>query len=153
MNSIRHQFPSWVMSSPWERSEWTHRRFLLEQSGRFPHHKHVLCFLGFVNFYCKFLRNLGSIATLLHAVRSNKTKYLWTPQADHAFQQLKECFTSVPVLFLPDPNLQIVVVVDASETGVGAVPLQRGVPLMASCFSVKETHQRKDIMTLATENY
>ncbi|KAI3368103.1 hypothetical protein L3Q82_007804 [Scortum barcoo] len=49
----------------------------------------------------------------------------WGPEADEAFQQLKRLFTTAPVLTTPDPKLQFIVEVDASNEGVGAVLSQR----------------------------
>lgn len=46
-------------------------------------------------------------------------------QLEKTFQTLKELFTSAPVLTLPDPRLQFMVEVDASDVGVGAVLSQR----------------------------
>ncbi|KAK3510624.1 hypothetical protein QTP70_011878 [Hemibagrus guttatus] len=46
-------------------------------------------------------------------------------QARAAFQQLKECFTSAPILRHPDPDLPFVVEVDTSSSGLGAVLSQR----------------------------
>ena len=87
--------------------------------------KQVQRFLGFANFYRKFIRNFSSVAAPLHALTSAKSRFQWTPQADHSFKKLRKLFTSAPVLMQPDPQLQFVVEVDASEVGVGAVLSQR----------------------------
>ncbi|KAK3570811.1 hypothetical protein QTP86_027631 [Hemibagrus guttatus] len=42
-----------------------------------------------------------------------------------AFQQLKDCFTTAPILWHPDPDLPFVVEVNASSSGPGAVLSQR----------------------------
>lgn len=42
-----------------------------------------------------------------------------------AFQRLKEAFTSVPILKLPDPKKPFLVEVDASKVGIEAVLSQR----------------------------
>ncbi|KAK3530815.1 hypothetical protein QTP70_002849 [Hemibagrus guttatus] len=42
-------------------------------------------------------------------------------QARAAIQQLKDCFTTAPILRHPDPDLPFVVEVDASSSGLGAV--------------------------------
>lgn len=42
-------------------------------------------------------------------------------EAAAAFSKLKGLLTSAPILIQPDPPLQFVVQVDASDTGVGAV--------------------------------
>ena len=83
--------------------------------------KEVQRFLGFANFYRRFIRNFSLVATPLHALTSEKTPFSWSPQAETAFQHLKNIFTSAPVLTLPDPERQFVVEVDASDLGAGAV--------------------------------
>ncbi|KAK3545988.1 hypothetical protein QTP70_018944 [Hemibagrus guttatus] len=52
-------------------------------------------------------------------------KLTWTDPARSAFQQLKNCFTTAPILRHPDPDLPFVVEVDASSSGLGAVLSQR----------------------------
>ncbi|KAI3357228.1 hypothetical protein L3Q82_015689 [Scortum barcoo] len=49
----------------------------------------------------------------------------WGPRAEEAFQRLKRMSTTAPVLTMPDPQLQFIVEVDASNEGVGAVLSQR----------------------------
>ncbi|KAK3536645.1 hypothetical protein QTP86_015446 [Hemibagrus guttatus] len=78
-------------------------------------------FLGFANFYRRFIRNYSSVAGPLTSLLRGKPKQLaWTDQARAAFQQLKDCFTTAPILRHPDPDLPFVVEVDASS-GLGAV--------------------------------
>lgn len=66
-------------------------------------------FIGFANFYRRFIKNFSSIASPLQALTSSKTWFCWREQADKAFTELKGRFTSAPVLILPDPKLQFVV--------------------------------------------
>ncbi|KAK3517705.1 hypothetical protein QTP70_015707, partial [Hemibagrus guttatus] len=67
-------------------------------------------FLGFANFYRRFIRNYSSVAGPLTSLLRGKPKKLtWTDQARAAFQQLKDCFTSAPILRHPDPDLPFVV--------------------------------------------
>ncbi|KAK3533738.1 hypothetical protein QTP70_025055 [Hemibagrus guttatus] len=83
-------------------------------------------FLGFANFYRRFIRNYSSVAGPLTSLLRGKPKRLvWTDQAQAAFQQLKDCFTTASILRHPDPDLQFVVEVDASSSGLGAVLSQR----------------------------
>ncbi|KAK3565138.1 hypothetical protein QTP86_000246 [Hemibagrus guttatus] len=82
--------------------------------------------LGFANFYRRFIRNYSSVAGPLTSLLRGKPKRLaWTDQARAAFQQLKDCFTTAPILRHPDPDLPFVVEVDASSSGLGAVLSQR----------------------------
>lgn len=78
-------------------------------------------FLGFANFYRKFIRSFSTVAAPLHDLTSVKMPFQWSPAADRAFSHLKQSFSSAPVLVLPDPLRQFVVEVDASDVGVGAV--------------------------------
>ncbi|KAK7926171.1 hypothetical protein WMY93_008481 [Mugilogobius chulae] len=87
--------------------------------------KQLQRFLGFANFYRRFIRNFSMIAAPLHALTSAKSKFQWNPQAQQAFQRLKTCFTTAPILAMPDTTRQFIVEVDASEVGVGGVLSQR----------------------------
>uniref|UniRef100_A0A8C1MYK4 Gypsy retrotransposon integrase-like protein 1 n=1 Tax=Cyprinus carpio TaxID=7962 RepID=A0A8C1MYK4_CYPCA len=78
-------------------------------------------FLGFANFYRRFIRNFGQVAAPLTALTSTKVNFCWSADAQAAFNELKRRFTSAPILVTPDPSRQFVVEVDASEVGVGAV--------------------------------
>ncbi|KAK3535368.1 hypothetical protein QTP70_010217 [Hemibagrus guttatus] len=83
-------------------------------------------FLGFANFYRRFIRNYSSVVGPLTSLLRGKPKKLsWTDQAHIAFLQLKERFTTAPILRHPDPELPFVVEVDASCSGLGAVLSQR----------------------------
>ncbi len=86
--------------------------------------KEVQRFLGFANFYRKFIRNFSTVAAPLHALTSSKVTFSWTPPADAAFQRLKQSFSSAPILTLPDPSRQFLVEVDASDTWIGVVLFQ-----------------------------
>ena len=78
-------------------------------------------FLGFANFYRRFIRNYSSIAAPLNRLTSTKVKFSWGQEAEDAFRGLKGRFTSAPILVHPDPERQFIVEVDASNTGVGAI--------------------------------
>ncbi|KAK3514054.1 hypothetical protein QTP70_002754 [Hemibagrus guttatus] len=84
--------------------------------------KELQHFLGFANFYRRFIRNYSSVAGPLTSLLKGKPRRLaWTDQAQAAFQRLKECFTMAPILRHPDPDLPFVVEVDASNSGIGAM--------------------------------
>ncbi|KAK3550597.1 hypothetical protein QTP70_000680 [Hemibagrus guttatus] len=88
--------------------------------------KELQRFLGFANFYRRFIKGYSSVTSPLTNLLRNKPKALvWTPAATHAFQTLKQAFTTTPLLVHPDPELPFIVEVDASTTGVGAVLAQQ----------------------------
>ncbi|XP_053575677.1 uncharacterized protein LOC128664910 [Bombina bombina] len=82
-------------------------------------------FLGFTNFYRKFINHFSSIVQPLTQL-TGKQKYLWDSKTEQAFQQLKKEFTTAPVLRLPDPELPYTLEVDASNVGIGAILSQPG---------------------------
>ncbi|KAK3575625.1 hypothetical protein QTP86_031586 [Hemibagrus guttatus] len=83
-------------------------------------------FLGFANFYRRFIRNYSSVAGPLTSLLRGKPKRLaWMDQARMAFQQLKNCFTTAPILRHPDPDLPFVVEVDAFSSRLRVVLSQK----------------------------
>ena len=66
--------------------------------------KQVQSFLGFGNFYQKFIRKYADIARPLNDLLKKDQPFIWTAKTESAFQTLKKCFTEEPVLMMPDPN-------------------------------------------------
>ena len=87
--------------------------------------KELQRFLGFANFYRRFIQNYSKVAAPLTRLTSSKLSFSWSPEAEKAFLQLKGLFTSAPVLSQPDSSKQFIVEVDASDTVVGAILSQR----------------------------
>uniref|UniRef100_A0A8C5QSG8 Gypsy retrotransposon integrase-like protein 1 n=1 Tax=Leptobrachium leishanense TaxID=445787 RepID=A0A8C5QSG8_9ANUR len=87
--------------------------------------KGVQSFIGFCNFYRKFIRGFSTIIRPLTRLTRQDIKFIWTEDAQKAFHKLKNMFTQAPILTLPDPTYPYVLEVDASEFAVGAVLSQR----------------------------
>lgn len=64
--------------------------------------KEVQAFLGFANFYRRFISDYSKIALPLTALTRKNQSFNWTPQADSAFQELRSRFIQAPVLLHPD---------------------------------------------------
>ncbi|KAI2661215.1 Transposon Tf2-9 polyprotein [Labeo rohita] len=92
--------------------------------------KELQGFLGFSNFYRRFIRNFSSVASpLTSMIKKGDTRLSWSPIATQAFEELRRRFTTAPILHHPDPSRPFLVEVNASSTGVGAVLSQRqGLP-------------------------
>lgn len=86
-------------------------------------------FLGMINYYGRFIRNLRTILTPLHTLlQKNEGKevpFLWTSACDKAFLIAKKAFMSNEVLAFYNPKLPLIVACDASSYGVGAVLSQK----------------------------
>ncbi|KAK2905716.1 hypothetical protein Q8A73_009659 [Channa argus] len=87
--------------------------------------KQLQRFLGFTNFYRRFIKNYSTVAAPLTKLTSPVAPFHWTEKAEGAFTRLNELFTSPPILSQPDTSRQFIVEVDASEIGVGAVLSER----------------------------
>lgn len=83
--------------------------------------KGVRSFLGFANFYRRFIKNFSKVVSPLTDLTRKERNFQWTPQADKAFQQLKELFTTAPILMQFDPDRETVLEADSSGWAVGGV--------------------------------
>ena len=86
--------------------------------------KELQSFLGLCNYYRRFIQDYSKIATPLTNLTHKDTPFTWTTQTCEAFNRLKTCMISAPVLCIPDPALPFTVTTDASNYAVGAVLCQ-----------------------------
>lgn len=83
-------------------------------------------FLGFANFYRRFIRGFNTIAApLTTMLRRGGSCLPRSTAATNSFKLLKERFTTAPILHYTDPEQEFTVEIDASSTGIGAVLSQR----------------------------
>ena len=87
-----------------------------------PMSKKGLCrFLGFLNFYCCFIKNFAQIAHPLNVLTSIKRDFVWDDDTQAAFVQLKQALTAAPALAMPTDFDPYHVETDVSSFGIGAV--------------------------------
>lgn len=82
-------------------------------------------FLGMAGWYHRFVPNFSQIAEPLNALKKKGARFLWSPACQTAFETLKEHLVNPPVLGHPNFHSPFVVYTDASETGLGAVLVQK----------------------------
>src|SRR3984957_9838345 len=83
--------------------------------------KEVRSFLGFANFYRRFIKNYSDIAKPLIDLTRKDTAFNWTKEADSSFKLFKELFTTAPVLMHFDPDKETVVEADSSGYCIGGL--------------------------------
>uniref|UniRef100_A0A3P9LR23 Gypsy retrotransposon integrase-like protein 1 n=1 Tax=Oryzias latipes TaxID=8090 RepID=A0A3P9LR23_ORYLA len=88
--------------------------------------KEIRSFLGLAGWYRRFVPDFATIAAPLTALtaKGQKNPLCWTEECERAFNALKACLCSTPVLRSPDFNRRFLVQVDASAVGLGAVLVQ-----------------------------
>ena len=93
--------------------------------------KDVQAFLGFANFYRRFVHDYSKIAAPLTQLTKDSQKefvFPWDTQGPEqlAFNTLKRAFTTAPVLAHFDPDKETWLETDASDYVVAAILSQRG---------------------------
>uniref|UniRef100_A0AAV2LVS7 ribonuclease H n=2 Tax=Knipowitschia caucasica TaxID=637954 RepID=A0AAV2LVS7_KNICA len=78
-------------------------------------------FLGFINYYHRFMPNLSTVLHPLNELLQAERKWKWTKECEQAFQEVKRLVTSETVLTHYDPSLPVKLACDASPYGIGAV--------------------------------
>jgi hypothetical protein len=62
----------------------------------------VRSFLGLANFYCRFIEGYAQVARPLNDLTKKDTPFAWKEAQQTAFDTLKNCFTTAPILAYPD---------------------------------------------------
>ena len=83
--------------------------------------KQVQSFIGFANFYHRFIVNFSETVTPLTCLTQKDTKFSWGPERQQAFDTLKLTFTQAPVLTHFDPANPIIMEMDASDYTIAAI--------------------------------
>jgi reverse transcriptase-like protein/integrase-like protein/aspartyl protease/chromodomain-containing protein len=88
-------------------------------------------FLGFVSYYRKFIQNhseivapISDLTKTVNGINSGCGKFIWTLEAQTAFEKMKTALCSAPVLVLPDMEKPYVINTDASGFALGACLMQ-----------------------------
>jgi hypothetical protein len=83
--------------------------------------KEIQKFLGFCNFYRRFVRNYSHMARPLFNLTRKESLWVWTDDCETAFCGLQVTLTTSPVLILPDYDKPFTLVTDASDFATGAI--------------------------------
>lgn len=103
-------------------------------------------FIGFAQFYKRFIKDFAPIAAPLTDLTKGigiKTRpIIWTNECQNSFDRLKQLLSSSPVLQVVDMNKPFHIEVDVSDRGCDAVLLQPAddplLPWHPICFESKK---------------
>ena len=118
--------------------------------------KDMRSFMGFINFYRRFVPNLAGMCAGLNETVKNTcpNKICWTEELNGMFQDVKESFRKNVVLDIPKKDYPFVLQTDACDEGLGAVLLQNveGFDRPIYFISRKLTVREKKYSTIEKEN-
>jgi len=83
--------------------------------------RQLRAFLGLANYYRRFVPNFSAKAKPLTQLTSEKKPFHFGTEERHAFTTLKHALTTTPTLTTPMPNKPMILDVDASYEGIGAI--------------------------------
>ena len=84
--------------------------------------KDVQTFLGFANFYRRFIEGYSAITRPLNDLtKKSEQPFTWTAKAQGAFEHLKKAFTTAPILRHFYPDRPCVIETDASDYAIAAI--------------------------------
>ncbi|TPX45336.1 hypothetical protein SeMB42_g04053 [Synchytrium endobioticum] len=83
--------------------------------------KDVRAFLGYVNFYRPFAKDLSIVAKPLFDLTQKDTSFTWQSQHSDAFNRVKQILVQDVFLMFPKPDQPYYVYFDSSDLGTGAV--------------------------------
>lgn len=98
-------------------------------------------FLGMVNYLAKFIPNLPNLTPNLRALIKKNVIWQWTECHEKEFNHLKEILSTRPVLQFFDENSKLVLSVDSSSEGLGAVLLQNKAPVAYASKTLTDTQR------------
>ena len=99
-------------------------------------------FNGMVNYLKRFSPVLTELSEPLRRLQKHNTVWAWESEQQEAFEKIKTALTTLPVLTYFDKNKKHIIQTNASKTGLGAVLLQEGQPVVNASRALTETEKR-----------
>ena len=96
-------------------------------------------FLGLCNYYRRFIYKFSEVAAPLTKLTEKNVDFIWTPECQVAFSELKDALCNAPILSYPQFGSTYILDTDASDVGIGGVlnQLQDGEEKVI-CFTSKK---------------
>ena len=97
---------------------------------------------GMVNYLKRFSPVLTELAEPLRRLQKWDTIWAWESEQQQAFKKIKTTLTTLPVLTYFDKDKDHIIQTDASKTGISAVLLQEGQPIVYAFRALSKTEKR-----------
>ena len=104
--------------------------------------KAVRRFCGFINYPAKFMPKLSEVMEPIRNLTCKENEWKWTHEHDTSSKRIKEMATTSPLLQYYNPEDKLTIQCDASEKGLRAAVLQKGLPVAFASCALTATESR-----------
>lgn len=94
--------------------------------------------LGVLNDVGRFLPNFSIDTTIIRELLKKNSVFKWEPEHENCLQNIKEKLTKAPMLQYYDVRKPVIISVDSSMSGTGAVILQNDLPIAYASKALTE---------------
>ncbi|KFM57554.1 Transposon Ty3-I Gag-Pol polyprotein, partial [Stegodyphus mimosarum] len=103
--------------------------------------KELETFLGMITYVSRFIPNVSELTSCLRDLLKKHVVWNWNAVHEKTFRKLKNILVNKPVLQYYDINMPVVLSVDASQEGLGAVLLQNNLPVAYASKALTDTQK------------
>jgi len=110
-------------------------------------------FLGLVGYYRQYIPDFAGVAQPLNRLTAKGVTWQWTPVKQRAFDSLKSRLLEAPILAYPNPTLEYILDMDASDQNFGAVlsQVQEGREVVVAYYSKSLSPTERNYCTTRKE--
>jgi len=111
----------------------------------------IKSFMGLASYYRWFVEGFSRVVYPITPLQKKGRTFIWTPQCQKSFEQLKHLLTTTPILSMANLSKDYVVCTDASKEGVGGMLMQEGKVIVYESRKLKEHEQKYSTYDLELE--
>ncbi|GFS12437.1 retrovirus-related Pol polyprotein from transposon 412 [Elysia marginata] len=91
--------------------------------------------MGLISYNRAFIPKFSSITSPLTDLlpKGNSEKVIWPSECEKSLLHIQKILTEDPILIIPNLKDQFIIRIDASDYGIGAVPLQERHGVLMPC--------------------
>ena len=98
--------------------------------------------LGTINYLIKFFPDMSTKTLPIWDLLKRDVTFEWGPPQDKAFHEVKQTLSVAPALAFYDVIKPVVIICDASKSGLGAALLQENKPIAYSSRALSDAEMR-----------